>query len=221
MKQGFLVGLCALLLMSFSSHAYALRWGPFKKDACVDWGKRQYSSILWDIPWGQSWEKTCAKTGATIKGKHYPKPYRCVNTGGHMWGEFIVEDASCKPHWGNFKDNGCVPLSRFKKKRQYSAILWDIPSGYSWEDACSRMPATVMGQHFDHPTACVKSNASAVIAGTGIIASTVAGALVAGPVGSAAAAAGTSVIVEGINQGTGGGALNMWGIFYVEDSRCK
>jgi hypothetical protein len=198
-----------------------MKWGAFKKDACVAWGKRQYSSILWDIPWSQSWETACAGAAATIHGKHFAKPNRCVNADGHMWGEFMVDDASCKPHWGGFKDDGCVPLSKFEKRRQYSAILWDIPKDYSWEDACSRMPAKVKGQTFDHPTACVKSNASVLISATGIIASTVAGAMVAGPVGSAVASAGTSVAVEAINQSTGGMPLNMWGVFYVEDSSCR
>ena len=216
----FLVFIC-LLFIVVAPPAHALKWGDFKKDACVGWKQRQYSAILWDIPWGQSWERACATAGATINGKRYPKPKRCVKAGGHMWGEFIVADSSCMPRWGKFKDDGCVPLSRFEKRRQYSAILWDIPAGYSWEAACSKMPAAINGQHFEHPTACVKSNASALIAGTGIIASTVAGALAAGPAGSAAASAGTAVLVEVINQSTGGVALNMWGVYYVEDNSCQ
>jgi hypothetical protein len=64
-----------------------IHWGDFKDDGMKPNGFRQYSSILWDIPSGQSWENTCAITPATIRGHYFPRPTRCVNNGS-MWGEF-------------------------------------------------------------------------------------------------------------------------------------
>jgi hypothetical protein len=39
--------------------------------------------------------------------------------------------------------------------RQHSAILWGIPWGYSWEQACAETSATVAGQYFSSPDRCV------------------------------------------------------------------
>ncbi len=39
--------------------------------------------------------------------------------------------------------------------RVYSAILWDIPWGASWESACKQAPATVGGMSLSHPSVCV------------------------------------------------------------------
>ncbi|MCA9682316.1 MAG: discoidin domain-containing protein [Myxococcales bacterium] len=70
-------------------------WGEFKADHCIDSSHRQYSAILWDIPWGESWEVACALTPANILGYSFAGPENCVNTGFNMWGEFWVEDPSC------------------------------------------------------------------------------------------------------------------------------
>lgn len=215
------IPVAVICLLFFANPVHAVKWGKFKKDACVDWGKRKYSSILWDIPWGKSWENTCRQTGANINGKRYAKPYRCVNTGANMWGEFIADDASCKPHWGKFKDDGCVSLSALEKRRQYSAILWGIPPRYSWEAACAKMTATIKNKKHKNPTICIKSNASTAVGLAGIVVSTAAGFAVAGPVGSAIASAGTSTAFLVLDEATGGFPLNMWGVYYVEDKSCQ
>ncbi|MDQ8036167.1 MAG: GYF domain-containing protein [Pedobacter sp.] len=69
-------------------------WGPFKRDGIVRPGVRQYSSILWGIPFGQSWENACANMPATINGIYFPRPSRCKNTGSNMWGEFDVPESA-------------------------------------------------------------------------------------------------------------------------------
>ena len=56
-------------------------WGSFKDDGCKSKGFRQYSSVLWDIPNGQSWENWCKYFPADIKGvgsymQHFYKPDR-------------------------------------------------------------------------------------------------------------------------------------------------
>lgn len=69
----------------------SLRWGNFRPEHCTRTGFRQHSAILWDIPWGASWERACATTPG-LEGR---VPNRCVNTGTNMWGQWDVRDASC------------------------------------------------------------------------------------------------------------------------------
>jgi len=114
--------------------------------------------------------------------------------------------------WGKFKNNGCV----HKNLRSYSAVLWDIPWGESWEAACAKKSATVGGQYFSHPTVCVKAG---VVDITGITATVVGIAgLAFPPAGVAGAVLGTAAIA--MDKG-GVGSLNMWGVFYVQDPKCK
>jgi microsomal dipeptidase-like Zn-dependent dipeptidase len=126
-------------------------WGSFQRDACRVKGVRQYSSILWNIPDGYPWEAACAETGATVAGKTFSSPSRCVNNGLNMWGQFDVEDPTCNPSWGELKDDGCVGL----RQRRYSAVLWGVLPGDSWEAACAQTPNTVAGRYFAQPSACV------------------------------------------------------------------
>jgi hypothetical protein len=72
-----------------------IHWGDFQKDNCSGNGLRQYSAILWGIPWGQSWEQTCMATPATINGINFAHPARVSNTFVNIWGQFDVPDDSC------------------------------------------------------------------------------------------------------------------------------
>lgn len=122
-------------------------WGAFKRDACVRYGVRQYSSRLWDIR--GDWMRACQRAAATVAGHHFRRPTRCRNLGiGGMWGEFDVPDASCSARWGAFKRDACVRLG----VRQYSSRLSNIPG--DWMQACVRTGATVAGKHFNRPTRC-------------------------------------------------------------------
>ncbi|PKA14385.1 membrane dipeptidase [Leptospira haakeii] len=56
------------------------------------------------------------------------------------------------PYWGTFKKDSCTSI--FPGKRQYSAILYGIPSGQSWETTCANMGATINGQVFTKPSRC-------------------------------------------------------------------
>ncbi len=134
-----------------AQHARAQTWGAFQTDDCKGLGVRQYSARLWDIT--GDWAAACAATPATVMGQSFSSPTRCVNKGSFgMWGEFDVSDTSCLPHWGTpFQADACRGL----KVRQYSARLWDIPAGVSWEDACAATPTTILGQSFSSPTRCV------------------------------------------------------------------
>src|SRR5437667_10221094 len=66
----------------------------------------------------------------------------------------LVETMPCAadaPHWGNFQSDNCTKPGY----RQYSAILWGISPGASWEKACAGQSATINGQHFAQPDRCV------------------------------------------------------------------
>jgi hypothetical protein len=206
------------------SGAQAATWGPFKKE-CVGDAVAKYSAILQGIPPGQSWERACAGKDAVINGRRHAHPTRCVNTRAAMWGEFVVPDESCRRpraqlRWGTFKDNGCVIFdSKGWGMRSYSSVLWGIPPGQSWEATCARTPANVAGRHFSHPTACVKAD----LKDTAQVLKTVARLVARAAKHSKhpkiyLAAKGTALIatiVKAVNP-----ALNIWGVFYVEDRRC-
>ncbi len=142
------VFLVAILLGPLNAEA-AQHWGEFKPDHCTGFGTRQYSAILWEIPWNTSWEAACAGMPADIEGHHFDSPSRCAKAGGHMWGEFEVPSDDC-PHWGTFQKDQCSGIG----KRQYSAVLHDIASGLSWESACTRKGAEIQGQRFSAPARC-------------------------------------------------------------------
>jgi hypothetical protein len=127
----------------------------------------------------------------------------------------IATPALAKQHWGSFKDNGCV-TQKSRKFRVYSSVLWGIPWGESWEVACSKMPATVHGVHFSHPTACVKTSVVDAMSITGAVLG-VAG-MAFPPIGAAGAVLGVTTVVM---DKSGVGALNMWGVFYVQVPKCK
>ncbi|HEV2991883.1 MAG TPA: phosphatidylserine/phosphatidylglycerophosphate/cardiolipin synthase family protein [Candidatus Angelobacter sp.] len=155
--HGVVVPFSAIVLLSLAVSLFptpalaAPKWGAFKKDACTRPGFRQYSAQLQDIPWGQSWEQTCARQQADVQGQHFSSPTRCKNTGiGGEWGEFDVPDQSCMPNWGAFKQDACKSMGI----RQFSSQLQNIPPGISWENACASTSATVAGQAFSAPTRC-------------------------------------------------------------------
>src|SRR5215203_4501428 len=70
----------------------AQNWGSFRPEDCTAPGLRQYSAILWDIPWGQSWEAACSTTPGSPAGIAARPPDRCVNTDLNMWGQWDVPD---------------------------------------------------------------------------------------------------------------------------------
>jgi len=110
-------------------------WGDFRKDHCTEIGVRQYSAVLWGIPWGTSWENACATTHATVQEKFFPTPTRCKNAGGQMWGEFEVPDDHC-PFWGAVNDGACDTSGCHR--RIAWAFLRDIPKGMEWDYACNK-----------------------------------------------------------------------------------
>lgn len=93
----------ALAALLVTPIAHAANWGEFQKDFCrgVSPPIRQYSAILWNIPWGYSWEDACKVQPADILGYHFNNPSRCVDRDyfdtplPNIWGEFDVPDQTC------------------------------------------------------------------------------------------------------------------------------
>jgi hypothetical protein len=120
----------------------------------------------------------------------------------------------------------CVAYATEPSVEQYSAVLWGVPRGVSWEDACARMPATIKfpkwptALHFNQPTSCVTATtlqSADLVASAAHAAEFLTMGLGAegaeaffGAVGGAAE--GTAFVTERIK---GHGGLNEWGIFSV------
>jgi len=111
-------------------------WGGFKDDHCTKMadcnpdgscapnGKRQFSAILWDIPWGRDWQAFCENDAppAFIRGQTFNKPNRCVHSGFNMWGEFDVPDPTCFCGTGYPvclpQPSGCLSMTMFACSEQ-------------------------------------------------------------------------------------------------------
>jgi hypothetical protein len=78
------------------------------------------------------------------------------------------------------------------------------------------MPATVHGVYFSHPTACVKASVVDPLSIAGAVLGVVGMAFP--PVGAVGAVLGVTTVVM---DKSGVGALNMWGVFYVQVPKCK
>ena|SRR5438034_3671613 len=74
----------------------ATNWGSIADNGCQSDGTHKYSAIIWNVPWGQSWEAACASTpgpaGSAVAGR---LPNKCVNTGLNEWGEWYLADPAC------------------------------------------------------------------------------------------------------------------------------
>ncbi len=72
---------------------------PFQQEDCTDAGKRQFSSILIDVPDGVNAEQACTSTPGTISTGgltwSFPRPARCTGNAASIRGEFYVPDGYC------------------------------------------------------------------------------------------------------------------------------
>lgn len=165
-KMSRALGLLALGLLFTATNAMAEgpRWGDFKRDNCKAnvTNVRQYSAILWDIPFGQSWEAACAATEAVVKGQNieqkFTTPTRCKNAGGHMWGEFDVSDPKDCPNFTAPKDDGCQERENYSGKfRRYSSQMFDVPEGMDPLQSCKKSTVDVNGAMMQ-PGNCTSPN---------------------------------------------------------------
>lgn len=223
-KRVLTVILCVGLSAFATSAMAAQKWGKFGNRKCVAIGKSQKSAILWNIPWGRSWEAACA---SYRRRGGFWRTLKCENKGGHMWGTLTLNDHNC-PRWGRMKNNLCVEVRPGIKVRSFSAVLHDIPWGYNWLTACKNKGAVIRWRGksytFRRPFHCVKTNAGGIITGVGLAAGlAIAYAAHTASAGTVSPWTGPIVAttVYAVNQATGGGALNMWGVFHVADGSCR
>lgn len=117
------------------------RWGDFQKDGKSKPGFRQYSAILWDIPWGVSWEDTISNMPAVVRGHHFARPTRYVNNKLNIWGQFDVPDTTYKNPVSYGRFSGDVEARwlddgrRMELLKDFSytdphGIRWDAPAGW-------------------------------------------------------------------------------------------
>ncbi|MGE3937557.1 MAG: hypothetical protein AB7F90_02680 [Nitrospirales bacterium] len=199
------------------------------------------------VPYAKgSYPKALLDRLTVIKGEdpNSSLPDRCkeaktmgMSTG--IWGEFDIADNSCKINyndltWGTWADKGCVHVnlslseqgtpSGPKDLRQYASVLWGIPPGYSWENACKNMPvrieAGVNSIVRDRADLCVRSSMNDLLKAGNLIAATGAG-LISG-IGTPASIgiAATGAAIDLVLSNEEAGAINMWGLVYVDDGSC-
>lgn len=161
MKRVFTFLFVFMTVLVFAVQTQAAQWGSLRDNGCDAQrpGKRQFSAVLWNIPWGQPWIGTCQQTpgpeGAPIFSS---LPRHCEEGWGNVWGNWSVPDSSCGcdcqgAHWGGFSFGCCGPGGQ--GTGTYSAILWDIPWGQSWECCCRQIPGSPAGITPRTPDRCI------------------------------------------------------------------
>jgi phosphatidylserine/phosphatidylglycerophosphate/cardiolipin synthase-like enzyme len=149
--RGLLLWVWVLFVATDLRPTFAQQWGDFQDNGCTSIGRRTYASRIWNIPSGLSWDAACRTTPATIAGHSFETPARCNNKGAFgEWGEWDLDDNSCRAHWGDFQNNGCTSVDT----RTFASRIWDIPPGQSWEAACRTTSATIAGHSFSAPSRC-------------------------------------------------------------------
>ena len=111
-----------------------MHWGNLKNDGCIGPGTRKYSAILWDIPWGHSWEDACRDTPVNRVETGGTDVYAssCVNTGTNMWGEFHVPATDCSTGCAYYTTKTwCIPPTMWCEK--YCGDWWSPGSQPSGE----------------------------------------------------------------------------------------
>lgn len=92
--------LCVAICVCVFSNAQAdPRWGDITAKRCMPSpvgspGTREWSGVLWDIPFGHSWEEACKNTPASVSGDPSRPPDKCV-TGTNEWGVWYRADSAC------------------------------------------------------------------------------------------------------------------------------
>lgn len=129
-------------------------WGTINDNGCDANYNRRVSAKLEGIPFGVSWETTCAAyindnntvgplgNPADIVERYCQKDP--LNTG--IWGNVVKRDAGCAPKWGSWRDDGC---QQDQRRIKYSARLWDLKGDpATWINKCNEM---IQGQNPGDP----------------------------------------------------------------------
>lgn len=129
----------------------------------------------------------------------------------------VSNPAMAQLRWGSFKDNGCLEDAGH---RVYSSVLWGIPEGESWMGTCLKTPATFQFRdgstlNFPEPSGCTKSSVTELLSIASLIVAVP--GLVYKPAGAVSLVLGGGALAL---DKAGKGALNVWGLFHVDDPVC-
>lgn len=168
------------------------------------------------------------------------KKSKALGVSTRMWGEFDIEDSSCQItysdlNWGAWADKGCVHVnislsaqgtpSGPRDLRQYTSVLWGIPDGYSWENACKNMPVRIeAGANSivrDNADLCMRSTMNDLLKVGTLVAATAAGLIPGLGTAAAIGVAGTGAAIDLVLSNVEAGGVNMWGVVYVDDGTCS
>ncbi|MDO8366981.1 MAG: hypothetical protein Q7T20_09305 [Saprospiraceae bacterium] len=142
--------LIVLLFLAFLPNTFAQSWFPAKDDGCIGDGKRQWSARL-NQTGGNSWEDAANQTPIYILGVDQGTPDKTSNHGlGGMWGEWYLNDNTCKANWSDWKDNGCTGTG----KRTYYARLENTRTN-DWKNECENTSFDLNGKTYSKPTRCI------------------------------------------------------------------
>lgn len=127
---------------------------PVQSKHCTAYNSRTYTARLWSIPTGFNWDKACKYMQITIHNQTFEEPALCDNRGfwGGMNGQWNVEDVTCRPYWGHFRDVGCTGSG--SGSRRVESRLWGLRKGEDWFSMCETSPATLFNVHYGEPTCC-------------------------------------------------------------------
>ena len=198
---------------AFATPAQAeLKWGAFKDNGCINPitypGLRSKSAVLWGIPPGQSWEQTCAATGATIDGVQFTHPAVCVNTaaadplasaGGVIAGGLVCSAGAAAIGLLGVDTGGIADLC--------AAI---VGQGFEMADEVIRK------DYYGRPARAIAAKARVKPWPFRLF-----GAVSAAERPGWKAKLAAAVTRNGVGQvKQAGGGLNIWGVFAVPDARC-
>jgi hypothetical protein len=121
----------------------------------------KYRAIIWDIPWGVSWEDVCNEMHSdvpeNIDGEDIDKSLSgCWNQGPgiNMWTIAFSYGWGLSLGFGSWEYEGQHPHpDDLELHHKFRAVIHGIPAGHSWEEACEMMkehvPDTIGGEEID------------------------------------------------------------------------
>ncbi|TDL29226.1 hypothetical protein BD410DRAFT_9741 [Rickenella mellea] len=133
-----------------------MHWDEPRPSRCVEYGIREYTAHLLDIPSTYDRRKGCEYTPVTINGFSLETPTYCDDKGwwSGVFGHWHLDNQTiCTPYWASpLEDVGCTGEGSGKHRLQ--ARLWNLQSGDDWDHMCATTPVIIHGVEYPSPTSC-------------------------------------------------------------------
>ncbi|TDL29225.1 hypothetical protein BD410DRAFT_779557 [Rickenella mellea] len=133
-----------------------MHWGEPRPLRRVEYGIREYTTRLLDVPFAYDRRKGCEYIPVTINGFTFETPTYCDDQGlgSGVFGHWqLLNQTICMPYWDKwFKDVGCSGLG--SGKRRLEARLLDLQNGDDRNRMCETTPAIIHGVHYPSPIHC-------------------------------------------------------------------